>query len=77
MFNMERFRKKINNRIKKVKKSNVPKFARKLFKYNIIRCHGLLANTIINEKIASSSNACVYAASMSIIDSKFPEISKL
>jgi pre-mRNA-splicing factor CWC22 len=60
-----------------VKKSNVTKIARKLFKYNIIRCRGLLANAIIKAQIGSLSSTPVYAALRSIINSKFPQIGEL
>ncbi|CAF1129889.1 unnamed protein product [Rotaria sordida] len=56
------FKKTINDQVKKVNKSNVPKIARKLFKYNIIRGRGLLTDAIIKEQITSPSNAPVYAA---------------
>ncbi|CAF3562514.1 unnamed protein product [Rotaria sordida] len=55
-------KKTINDQVKKVNKSNVPKIARKLFKYNIIRGRGLLTDAIIKEQITSPSNAPVYAA---------------
>ncbi|CAF2123685.1 unnamed protein product, partial [Rotaria magnacalcarata] len=57
--------------------SNVPKIARKLFKHNITRGRSLVAKAIIDAQNESPRFTPVYAALISIINSKFPQIGQL
>ncbi|CAF0976441.1 unnamed protein product [Rotaria magnacalcarata] len=61
----------------KLKNSNVPKIARKLFKHNITRGRSLVAKAIIDAQNESPRFTPVYAALISIINSKFPLIGQL
>lgn len=57
--------------------SNLSIIIRELFKDNIIRGRGLLARSLIQAQMASPSYTPVYAALVSIINTKFPKIGEL
>jgi pre-mRNA-splicing factor CWC22 len=58
-------------------KSNIQRIARELFEHNIIRGRGLLASAIIKEQLRSPYYTPVYAALVSIINTKLPLIGEL
>ncbi len=70
-------KKTINGRVNKVNISNLPIIIRELFKDNIVRGRGLLARAIIQAQIASPFYTPVYAALVSILNTKFPQIGEL
>jgi pre-mRNA-splicing factor CWC22 len=60
-----------------VNTSNLRTIVRKLFEVNIIRGRCLLGHAIIRAQIESPFNTSVYAALVSFINSKFPEIGEI
>ena len=70
-------KKTINGRVNKVNTSNLPLIIRELFKDNIVRGRGLLARGIMQAQIASPFYTPVYAALVSVINTKFPQIDEL
>ena len=73
----EALKKTINGRVNKVNTSNLPLIIRELFKDNIVRGRGLLARGVIQAQIASPFYTHVYAALVSVINTKFPHIGEL
>ncbi|CAF0826937.1 unnamed protein product [Adineta ricciae] len=73
----EALKKTINGRVNKVNISNLPLIIRELFKDNIVRGRGLLARGVIQAQIASPFYTHVYAALVSVINTKFPQIGEL
>lgn len=73
----EALKKTINGRVNKINTSNLPLIIRELFKDNIVRGRGLLARGIIQAQLASPFYTPVYAALVSVINTKFPQIGEL
>jgi len=73
----EALKKTINGRVNKVNTSNLPLIIRELFKDNIVRGRGLLSRGIIQAQIASPFYTSVYAALVSVLNTKFPQIGEL
>ncbi|CAF1104907.1 unnamed protein product [Rotaria sordida] len=73
----EALKKTINGRVNKVNTSNLALIIRELFKDNIVRGRGLLARGIIQAQTASPFYTSVYAALVSVINTKFPQIGEL
>jgi pre-mRNA-splicing factor CWC22 len=69
--------KSITVRCNKVDPSNLRIIIRQIFEDNIVRGRGLLARAIIQSQIASPLRTSVYAAFVSVINSKFPQIGEL
>lgn len=57
--------------------SNLALIIRELFKDNIVRGRGILARGIIQAQAASPFYTSVYAALISVINTKFPQIGEL
>lgn len=70
-------RKSINGIVNKVNISNIQNVVIELFNENILRGMGLLAKAIIKAQMASPNFTHVYAALISVINTKLPEIGKL
>ncbi|CAF2736740.1 unnamed protein product [Rotaria sp. Silwood2] len=73
----EALKKTINGRVNKVNTSNLALIIRELFKDNIVRGRGLLARGIIQAQLASPFYTSVYAALVSVLNTKFPQIGEL
>ncbi|CAF1390163.1 unnamed protein product [Rotaria sordida] len=73
----ESLKKTIIGRLNKVNTSNLPLIISELFQYNIVRGRGLFARGIIEAQIASPFYTPVYAALVSVINSKIPQIGDL
>jgi pre-mRNA-splicing factor CWC22 len=73
----EALKKTINGRVNKVNTSNLPLIIRELFKDNIVRGRGLLSRGIIQAQLASPFYTSVYAALVSVLNTKFPQIGEL
>ncbi|XP_031564700.1 pre-mRNA-splicing factor CWC22 homolog [Actinia tenebrosa] len=73
----EALKKSINGLINKVNTSNLGFIVRELFQENIVRGRGLLAQSIIRAQFASPTFTHVYAALVSIINTKFPKNGEL
>lgn len=73
----EALKKSIHGHINKVNTSNIGLIVRELFRENIIRGRGLLTRSIIQAQAASPTFTPIYAALVSVINSKFPDIGKL
>jgi pre-mRNA-splicing factor CWC22 len=73
----EALKKTINGRVNKVNTANLPLIIRELFKDNIVRGRGLLSRGIIQAQTASPFYTSVYAALVSVINTKFPQIGEL
>jgi pre-mRNA-splicing factor CWC22 len=76
----EAMKKTINDQVKEVKKlnkSDLRMIVRALFRENIIRGRGLLASAIIKAQLRSPSYAPIYAALVSVINTKLPLIGEL
>ena len=69
--------KSINGIINKVNTSNIQKIIIELFHENLFRGQGLLVNSIIKAQMASPNFTSVYAALISVINSKIPDIGSL
>ncbi|CAF2650537.1 unnamed protein product, partial [Rotaria sp. Silwood2] len=70
-------RKSINVQVKIVDQLNLQQVVRYLFRDNLFRGRGILARAIITAQIKSPNNTSVYAALVSIINRKFPQIGEL
>uniref|UniRef100_A0A914PEA3 Lethal protein 858 n=1 Tax=Panagrolaimus davidi TaxID=227884 RepID=A0A914PEA3_9BILA len=75
--NWEKLKKKIHGQVNKVNVGNIVQVVRELLQENVIRGKGLLARSIIQAQTFSPSFSHVYAALVSIINSKFPNIGEL
>lgn len=73
----EALKKSIHGFINKVNVDNIGIITRELLKENIIRGRGLLSRSIIQAQAASPTFSHVYAALVSVINSKFPNIGEL
>lgn len=73
----EALKKSIHGYINKVNVDNIAIITRELLKENIVRGRGLLCRSIIQAQAASPTFTHVYAALVSIINSKFPNIGEL
>ena len=73
----ELLRKSINGIINKVNITNIQNIIVELLNENILRGKGLLAKAIIKAQMASPNFTMVYAALISVINTKLPEIVNL
>lgn len=73
----EALKKSIHGFINKINVDNIGIVTRELLKENIVRGRGLLCRSIIQAQAASPTFTHVYAALVSIINSKFPNIGEL
>ena len=73
----EALKKTMNGRVNKINTSNLTLIIRELFKDNIVRGRGILARGIIQAQTASPFYTAVYAALVSVINTKFPQIGEL
>lgn len=73
----EALKKSIHGYINKVNVDNIGIVTRELLRENIVRGRGLLCRSIIQAQAASPTFTHVYAALVSIINSKFPSIGEL
>ncbi|KAI8043434.1 hypothetical protein M5D96_004766 [Drosophila gunungcola] len=73
----EALKKSIHGYINKVNVTNIAIITRELLRENIVRGRGLLSRSIIQAQAASPTFTHVYAALVSIINSKFPNIGEL
>lgn len=73
----EALKKSIHGHINKVNVDNIGVITRQLIQENIIRGRGLLSRSIIQAQAASPTFSHVYAALVSVINSKFPNIGEL
>ncbi|KAI3380903.1 hypothetical protein SNEBB_002422 [Seison nebaliae] len=70
-------RKKINGLSNKVNISNIGNIVHEYFKINLIRGRGLFARSVMTSQMDSPAFTSVYAALISIINTKFPMIGQL
>ncbi|XP_044019983.1 pre-mRNA-splicing factor CWC22 homolog [Aphidius gifuensis] len=73
----EALKKSIHGHINKVNTSNIGLIVRELLRENIIRGRGLLTRSIIQAQAASPTFTPIYAALVSVINSKFRDIGEL
>lgn len=73
----EALKKSIHGYINKVNVDNIGIITRELLKENIVRGRGLICKSIIQAQAASPTFTHVYAALVSVINSKFPNIGEL
>jgi pre-mRNA-splicing factor CWC22 len=73
----EALKKSIHGFINKINVDNIGIVTRELLKENIVRGRGLLCRSIIQAQAASPTFTHVYAALVSVINSKFPNIGEL
>ncbi|CAF3336734.1 unnamed protein product [Rotaria socialis] len=73
----EALKENIKDKVKEADKSNLSAISRGLFKCNIIRGRGLVANAIIRAQLRSPSSTPVYAALVCKIHRKLPIIGEL
>ena len=73
----EALKKTINGRVNKINTANLSLIIRELFKDNVVRGRGLLARGVILAQTASPFYTSVYAALVSVINTKFPQIGDL
>ncbi|KAJ9573874.1 hypothetical protein L9F63_008734 [Diploptera punctata] len=73
----EALKKSIHGHINKVNTANIRIIVRELLKENIVRGRGLLCRSIIQAQADSPTFTHVYAALVSVINSKFPNIGEL
>ncbi|EDW90284.1 pre-mRNA-splicing factor CWC22 homolog [Drosophila yakuba] len=73
----EALKKSIHGYINKVNVTNIAIITRELLRENIVRGRGLLSRSIIQAQAASPTFTHVYAALVSIVNSKFPNIGEL
>ena len=73
----EALKKSIVGLINKVNTSNIDDIVREMLSENIVRGRGLVSQSIIRAQVASPSFTNVYAALVSIINIKFPNIGEL
>lgn len=70
-------RKAINGLVNKVNTTNIANIVVELFAENVIRGRGLLVRAILKAQMASPNFTHVYAALISVINSKMPEVGEL
>jgi pre-mRNA-splicing factor CWC22 len=70
-------RKSINGLINKVNIANIRNIVLELFSENLIRGRGLFARSLLKSQLASPTFTPVYAALLSVVNTKFPEIGEL
>ncbi|KAI6172776.1 MI domain-containing protein [Aphelenchoides besseyi] len=75
--NWELLKKHIHGQVNKVNVENIVEIVRVLLQKNMIRGRGLLVSSILKAQTFSPSFSHVYAALVSIINSKFPEVGNL
>jgi len=73
----EALRKSINGLVNKVNVSNIKNLVEELFQENLVRGRGLFVRSVIRAQMASPGFTHVFAALISIINSKLPEIGDL
>ncbi|XP_055387848.1 pre-mRNA-splicing factor CWC22 homolog [Condylostylus longicornis] len=73
----EALRKSINGLVNKVNVGNITSLVQELFRENLVRGRGLLARSILRAQMASPGFTHIYAALLSIINSKLPEVGEL
>lgn len=73
----ELLRKSINGIVNKVNISNIQNVVIELLNENILRGRGLLTRAIIKAQMASPNFTHVYAALVSVINSKLPNLGEL
>lgn len=73
----EALRKSINGLVNKVNIGNITNLVQDLFRENLVRGRGLIARAIIRAQMASPGFTNVYAALLSILNSKLPELGDL
>ncbi|KAG5283750.1 hypothetical protein AALO_G00045710 [Alosa alosa] len=73
----EALKKSINGLVNKINVSNIGNIIQELLQENIVRGRGLMARSILQAQGASPIFTHVYAALVSIINSKFPQIGEL
>jgi len=70
-------RKSINGLINKVNTSNITNILPEIFSENLVRGRGLFARSVMKSQMASPPYTPVYAALVSVVNTKFPEIGEL
>ncbi len=70
-------RKSINGIINKVNTSNIQNIILELFNENLLRGKGMLARAIMKAQMASPNFSHVYAALLSVINTKLPDLVRL
>lgn len=70
-------RKRINGVINRVNSSNIRSCAVDLFRVNILRGKGVLCKCLMRAQLASSQFSDVYAALVSVINTRVPEVTEL
>lgn len=73
----EMLRKSINGIVNKVNVSNISHIVMELFNENLLRGKGLFAKAIMKAQTASPTFTSVYAALLSAVNTKLPEIVQL
>lgn len=73
----ELLKKSINGIINKVNCSNIHNIVLELFNENLFRGKGLLAKAIVKSQTASVSFTNVYAALVSVINTKLPDVARI
>ena len=73
----DQLRKSINGLINKVNTSNIKVLAPQLFQLNLIRGRGLFVRSILRAQSSSLPFTPVFAALVSIINSKLPQVGEL
>jgi pre-mRNA-splicing factor CWC22 len=73
----ELLRKSINGIVNKVNISNIQNIVIELFNENLLRGKGLLSKSLIKAQMASPNFTHVYAALISVLNTKLPEIGNL
>ena len=76
-FMWEALRKSINGIINKVNVANIQNIILELFNENLIRGKGMLVKAVMRNQMASPNFTHVYAALMSVVNTKLPEHGKL
>ncbi|KAI1714836.1 MA3 domain-containing protein [Ditylenchus destructor] len=75
--NWDRLKKKIHGQVNRVNVANIVDVVRTLLQENVMRGKGILARSIIQAQSFSPTFSHVFAALVSIINSKFPNIGEL
>lgn len=70
-------RKSINGLVNKVNGSNIKHILPELFSENLVRGRGLLCRALMKSQVASPGFTPVYAALVSVLNTKFPEVGEL
>lgn len=73
----EALKKSIHGLVNKINIPNIAQVVRELFKENIVRGRGLLCRSVMQAQLFSPTFTHVYAALMSVINMKFPQIGEL